>query len=101
MLIRANSLLESLFILLLISLFSSVFIINKPKIQHKNEIMSSIINTQFKAYLYHEKIDFEHEFVDESIWFNMTGNINKANTIQIKGSDQSFTIMLYTGRIHE
>lgn len=101
MLIKANSLLESIFILLIISLFSSVFIINKPKVQYKKEIISSIINTQFNAYLNHEKLEFEHDLVNESIWFNMTGNINMANTVHINGSNQSFTIMLYTGRIHE
>lgn len=101
MLIKANSLIESLFILLIISLFSSVFVINKPKVQHKNEVMSSIINAQFKSNLNHEKVVFEHNLVDESISFNMNGNINMANTVSIIGSNQSFTIMLFTGRIHE
>lgn len=101
MLIKANSILESLFILLIISLFSSIFIINKPKVQYKKEIISSIINTQFKSYLNHEKLQFEHNLVNESISFNMNGNINMANTIYINGSNQSFTIMLFTGRIHE
>lgn len=101
MLIKANSLLDSIFILLIISLFSSIFIINKPQIQYKNEIISSIINTQFKAFLNHEKYEFEHDFVKESIYFNMSGNINMANTIHVEGSNQRFTIMLFTGRIHE
>jgi hypothetical protein len=46
-------------------------------------------------------MDFNHELVDDAIWFNMNGNVNMANTIYMNDSNQTFTIMLFTGRIHE
>lgn len=99
--IKANSILESIFVLTVISLFSSVFIFNKPILLRKNEVISSIINSQYKSLLNHTRIDFDHSLVNDYIWFNMNGSVNKANTIRINGSNQFFTIMLFTGRIHE
>lgn len=99
--IKAYSILESIFVLTVISLFSSVFIFNKPILLRKNEVISSIINSQYKSFLNHTRIDFDHNLVNDSIWFNMNGSVNKANTIRISGSNQFFTIMLFTGRIHE
>lgn len=101
MLTKSYSLIESLFVLIIICVFSTIFNINIPKLNQKDEIISSIIHTQFISFLTHNRTDFKHNLVDENIWFNMNGNINQANTIHINDSNQTFTIMLFTGRIHE
>lgn len=99
--IKAFSLLETLYVFIIISIFSSIFYLNIPKLNQKDEVISSIIHTQYNSFLYHNKTTFNHELIDETIWFNMNGNVNRANTIHINNSNQTFTIMLFTGRIHE
>lgn len=99
--IKAYSMIESLFILFLIFTIGSIYSKFKPIVLMKNEIISEIIYTQFLSFQNHERNDFSHPLINESIWFNMSGNINQANTIRIKNSHASFTIMLHTGRIHE
>lgn len=99
--IKAYSMIESLFILLLLSLIGTIYSTNKPVLLRKNEIISEIIHTQFLSYQYHERYDFTHPIIKDLIWFNRSGNVNQANTIQIENTNESFTIMLHTGRIHE
>jgi len=99
--IKAYSVLETIFILLILSSLSSIFFINKPYISKKDEIISYIIHSQFYAMKHHERIDIDHQLVQDKIWFNMSGNVNEANTIEINGTNEVFTIMLHTGRIRE
>lgn len=99
--IKSYSMLESLFVLFLISCIGSIYSTFKPVILKKDEIISEIIHTQFRSYQYHKRYDFIHPLINDLIWFNMSGNINQANTIQIENTNESFTIMLHTGRIHE
>lgn len=101
MLIKAFSMLETLFVLFLISSIGLIYSTFKPVILKKDEIISEIIHTQFLSFQYHERYDFTHPFINDLIWFNMSGNVNQANTIQIENTNEWFTIMLYTGRIHE
>lgn len=75
--------------------------LNQPKTNNKKEIISDIIHAQYISFLNHERVDFNHPKIYKSIWFNMSGNINQANTIEIEGSNHKFTIMLHTGRIRE
>lgn len=92
---------ETLFVLIIISSISIIFTSYKVIIPMKDSIISEIIHTQYLSIFQHKRYDFNHELVEQSIWFNMNGNINQANTINISNSNQYFTIMLYTGRIHE
>jgi hypothetical protein len=99
--IKAYSVLETIFILFIITSLSSIFLFKKPYISKKDEIVSLIIHSQFYAIQQHERIDIEHSLIEDVIWFNMSGNVNEANTIEIIGSNEAFTIMLHTGRIRE
>lgn len=99
--IKAYTLLETLLVLIIISSFTSIFYFKFPVLNRKNEVISSIIHTQYISLVNHERMDFKHELVDDAIWFNMNGNVNMANTIYMNDSNQTFTIMLFTGRIHE
>jgi len=99
--IKSFTMIESILILLVASLLTSIYFYRFPKIINKEEVISSIIHTQFKSLLIHDKVEFQHDLIDETISFNMNGSINKANTIKMKNSNLSFTIMLFTGRIHE
>lgn len=101
MLIRSYSMIETLFVLIIISSIGMIYSDYKVSIQMKNTIISEIIFTQYQAFLYHTRYDFNHDLVNQSIWFNSNGNVNQANTINILNSNQFFTIMLYTGRIHD
>jgi hypothetical protein len=92
---------ETLFVLIIISSIGMLYTDYKLNIQMKNLIISEIIYTQFQSILYQSRYDFHHDLVNQSIWFNKNGNVNQANTINIMNSNQYFTIMLYTGRIHE
>lgn len=101
MLIRSYSMIETLFVLIIISSIGMIYTDYKVNIQMKNTIISEIIFTQYQSFFYHNRYDFNHDLVNQSIWFNSNGNVNQANTINILNSNQYFTIMLYTGRIHE
>jgi hypothetical protein len=100
MLTKSYTMMETLFVLIVISSFSNIYINYEPTIQIKNSIISEIIHTQYLSILFHKRYDFNHDLINQSIWFNMNGNVNQANTIHIN-SHQYFTIMLFTGRIHE
>jgi len=99
--IRAYSILETIFILFILSSIGSIFTFNKPYLSKKDEIVSNIIHAQFNAFQYHIRTDINDPLIQDTIWFNMSGNVNEANTVEIIGTNESFTIMLHTGRIHE
>jgi isocitrate dehydrogenase kinase/phosphatase len=99
--IKAYSLLETILILFILLTINSIFLIPKHIYSRKDEIISQLINAQFKAIKQHERVDINHPLIQEEIWFNMSGNVNEANTVEIIGSNDKFTIMLFTGRIHE
>lgn len=98
---KAYSILETIFILLVLTSIGSIFKLHKPYLSRKDEIISNIIHAQFIAFQQHVRMDINHPLVEDTIWFNMSGNVNEANTIDILGTNESFTIMLHTGRIHE
>ena len=99
--IKGYSLLETILILFIISSIGSIFNLYKPIINRRKEIISGIIHTQFLSIRDHDRYDFSHNLVNDTIWFNMSGNVNQANTIRINNSKSSFTIMLHTVRIHD
>ncbi len=99
--IKAYSVLETVLILFIVTSISSIFVLKKPYISKKDEIISYIINEQFHAFEYHKRVDIDHHLIQDTIWFNMSGNVNEANTVEIYGSNEAFKIMLHTGRIRE
>lgn len=99
--IKANSVLETIFLLFILSSLSSIYLVKRPYISKKDEIISYIIHSQFYATKHHERIDIDHKLIQDTIWFNMSGNVNEANTIEIIGTNEVFAIMLHTGRIRE
>lgn len=101
MLIKSYSLIETLFVLTIITSISMIFSQFNLTVLMKDSIISEIIHTQYLAIYQHKRYDFNHDLVNQNVWFNMNGNVNQANTIHISNSNQVFTIMLFTGRIHE
>lgn len=99
--IKAYSIIESIMILIIISICSQIFTIQKINMNDKKEIISGITHSQFQSFINYEKTEYNHPKVSKKVWFNMSGNVNQANTITIEGSKQSFTIMLHTGRIRD
>jgi len=97
---KAYSIQETIFILFVLTSIGSIFTLHKPYLSKKDEIISNIIHAQFIAFQQHVRMDISHPLVGDTIWFNMSGNVNEANTVDILGTKESFTIMLHTGRIH-
>lgn len=99
--IKAYSVFETILVLFILTSLGSIFVFKKPYSPKKDEIISYILHSQFKAFKNHERVDINHPFIQDTIWFNMSGNVNEANTIEIIGTNEVFTIMLHTGRIRE
>lgn len=99
--IKSYSMVETLFVLLIISSMIMIYVNYRPIVFMKDPLISEIIHTQYLSILSHKRYDFNHNLVDQTVWFNMNGNVNQANTIHILNSNQYFTIMLHTGRIYE
>lgn len=98
---KGTSLLETLIVMMILSLLSSLLL--KPISSSAVtllEFQSSYLHTQYLALKLHLKIELETNIETEfPVTFNADGNVNMGQTVFIK--NKVLVIMLGTGRIHE